>query len=112
MAHAHEILEMVRKYKIIYNGFGEIAQDVIVKDQVYCGVLKLTGTLDLLFYLYRGQDEKTIEVAIYRGFPSFGTVKGLDNELIRMYLSQAIGMFPEIKTVKFQKDNFPKPYYP
>jgi len=112
MSHGHSLLEMVKIYEKKCEKFGKITQDIMENDECYCGVLQLTKTLDLLFHLYKDQDRNIVNVCIYRGFPLNGTAIGVENvdNIITMYLSQAIRMFPEIKKIEFKIDKFPKPY--
>ena len=110
MSHGYSLLEMVKMYEKRCKQFGKITRDIMENDKYYCGILQLTETLDLLFYLYKDQNQNSVNVCIYRGFPLNGVVEGLENNTITMYLSQAIRMFPEIKKIEFKIDKFPKPY--
>jgi hypothetical protein len=110
MSHGYSLLEMVKIYEKKCKKFGEITQDIMENDKCYCGILQLTETLDLLFYLYKDQNRNSVNVCVYRGFPLNDVVEGLENNTITMYLSQAIRMFPEIKKIEFKIDKFPKPY--
>lgn len=87
-----------------------MTKDIMENNVMYCGVLQLTKTLDLLFHLFSDEHNNVVNVAIYRGFPKDGTTVGFKNADIVSYLTVTMNLFPEIKTIKFQKDKFPKPY--
>ena len=110
MSHGYAILEMVKMYERKAKRFGKITKDIMENNTIYCGVLQLTETLDLLFQLYSNDYNNAVNVAIYRGFPKDGTAAGIENNDILLFLTQVLSLFPEIKKIEFQKDKFPKPY--
>lgn len=107
MSHGYSILEMTKLYEKGSKKFGDMANDIMSNDTTYYGVLNLTKDLDLLFGLYSDDRKHAVAVAIYRGWPT--TIEYAEKPII-IYLSQALNMFPEIKKIKFEKDNWPSPY--
>lgn len=109
MSHGYSILEMTKLYEKKSKKFGSMTKDIMTNDATYYGVLNLTKDkdLDLLFGLYSDERKNAVVVAIYRGWPT--TIEAAEKPII-IYLSQALNMFPEIKKIKFEKDNWPSPY--
>ena len=107
MSHGYSILEMVNAYEKSMAGFKKVTKDIMTNKAQYYGVLSISDSLDLLIALVPATRKNAVYATFYRGWPKKAVAKGE----FSIYLSTAILMFPEIKTVKFIKDKWPpKPY--
>lgn len=105
MGHGPSILEMTNRYEKKAKGFKEMVNDVMTNKAEYYGVLSVADNFDLLVALVPA-NHTAVWVLFYRGWPKAVIAEGT----FKMYLMQSLNMFPEIKTIKFEKGIWPKPY--
>ncbi len=106
MAHGYSILEMTNMYEKEVKGFKKISEDIMSNKSEYYGILSITNKFDLLIALVPDKERNAVYAIFYRGW-----IKPLKTEgQMHCHLMTALRMFPEIKTIKFLKDKWPKPY--
>jgi len=111
MSHGLTLLERAKQYEQYAKGFEKITKDIMENNSTYYGVLSLKEDFDLLFGLFSDSRQYAVSVAIYRGFPKLkaAAAEGTEDPII-IYLSVALKMFPEIKKIRFVKNQWPEPY--
>lgn len=107
MSHGYSLLEIVKFYEKQTKELAKITKDIMTNNTQYYGVMSITKNFDLLVALTPSQNHYAVEATIFRGWPESSVAS---SESIIMYLSKAIKMFPEIKTIKYLKEKWPEPY--
>lgn len=107
MSHGYSILELTRLYEKQAKEFGKITKDIMTNNKEYYGVLSVGKNFDLLIALIGNDKNYAVNATIFRGWPDSQIAS---SNSMSMYFSEAIKMFPEIKTVTFTKGKWPEPY--
>lgn len=107
MSHGYSILELTRIYEKQSKKFGKMTKDIMTNNTEYYGVMSVAKNFDLLIALIPNDRQYAVNVAIFRGWPDSQIAS---TNSMSLYFSEAIEMFPEIKTVKFTKGKWPEPY--
>jgi len=106
MGHGYSILEMTNIYEKQAKGFEKMVKDIMSNKSEYYSVLSITNKFDLLIALVPDTDRNAVYAIFYRGW-----TKPISSEgQMHCHLMTALRMFPEIKTIKFLKNKWPKPY--
>ena len=97
---------MTKEYEKQAKGFKKMVKDIMTNNTEYYSVLSITDKFDLLIALVPDKQRNAVYAIFYRGW-----LKPLKSEgQMHCHLMTALRMFPEIKTMKFLKDKWPKPY--
>lgn len=107
MSHGYSLLEIAKFYEKQAKELAKITKDIMTNNTQYYGIMSVAKNFDLLVALTSNQQRYAVEVTIFRGWPESSIAS---SERITIHLSKAIKMFPEIKTIKYLKEDWPEPY--
>lgn len=107
MAHGYSLLEVANFYEKQAKELAKITKDIMTNNTQYYGVISIAKNFDLLIALVPNKEHYAVDAIIFRGWPESPIAS---SERILIILSKAIKMFPEIRTIKYLKEKWPKPY--